>query len=518
MGDDVLRLDTGVASLSMMRTSGLIRNSITLHFAAEARRQLASGAARHAVETCKLGLARYPEHAAGYVVLAAAYRALGEEQRSRLVLERGYQRTGLESLRQPAIPGSDPTAFEPVPAEKHDGVDAASTDEHVVAADFQHHDLPMAVPAESSDRSEARGVGTPRAEREREVSATHVEVEPAESAPHADDEPAVTATLGEQEPVSFNATNLSAARTSTEESISTEEPPVLSEHPASRGQTSSQPEQEHEAVDIGASDIPERDSIDTRDEPPAVRQEAAPIERVALLQRVGVRSGERASPALAMHSGKNAHRLRSANLRLIPGLEYAPLRAQESSRRLAIAPIMDDALPDWQPRRRVGADDGPPLPEYPVEHAALASSAPQVETPSTVPSTPAPSPAPTSSDAASAPEVAQSPRGVDVLHMISAHAPLDTDDSTPIDALARRLEGARIAPVGELSSRPHHVFEPSIVSDTLAEILVAQRAYGEAIKAFMTLARSRPEKLAYYEERIAEMKMLMREEHHDDEE
>lgn len=102
--------------------------------------------------------------------------------------------------------------------------------------------------------------------------------------------------------------------------------------------------------------------------------------------------------------------------------------------------------------------------------------------------------------------------------MISAHAPLDTDDSSPIDELARRLEGARIAPVGELSSRPHHVFEPSIVSDTLAEILVAQRAYGEAIKAFMTLARSRPEKLAYYEERIAEMKKLMREEHHDDEE
>ncbi|HVK37840.1 MAG TPA: tetratricopeptide repeat protein, partial [Candidatus Kapabacteria bacterium] len=82
-----------------MRTSRRLHSNGTLLFAVEARRQLAAGEPRRAIETCKMGLARHPDHAAGYVVLAAAYRSAGEPDRARLVLMRGYERTGLDSLR-----------------------------------------------------------------------------------------------------------------------------------------------------------------------------------------------------------------------------------------------------------------------------------------------------------------------------------------------------------------------------------------------------------------------------------
>ena len=58
--------------------------------------------------------------------------------------------------------------------------------------------------------------------------------------------------------------------------------------------------------------------------------------------------------------------------------------------------------------------------------------------------------------------------------------------------------------VEEYEQRP--VFEPSIVSDTLANILVTQGAFAEAMKAFQTLARTKPERFDYYQQKIHEMK------------
>jgi hypothetical protein len=83
------------------------------------------------------------------------------------------------------------------------------------------------------------------------------------------------------------------------------------------------------------------------------------------------------------------------------------------------------------------------------------------------------------------------------------------ESATELERLARRLEGARIPPVAEAHGRGIHVFEPSIVSDTLAEILVAQGAFGEALKAYQTLARMRPDRVEYYEDQIASMRRLI---------
>jgi hypothetical protein len=78
------------------------------------------------------------------------------------------------------------------------------------------------------------------------------------------------------------------------------------------------------------------------------------------------------------------------------------------------------------------------------------------------------------------------------------------DELTPLEELARRLEHARI-PVIEEDEAPS-AYESSIVSETLANILVAQGKYAEALKAFQTLARMKPERYDYLQGRIVEMK------------
>ena len=72
--------------------------------------------------------------------------------------------------------------------------------------------------------------------------------------------------------------------------------------------------------------------------------------------------------------------------------------------------------------------------------------------------------------------------------------PREGETLTPLEELARRLEKARIPVIEE--AEPRHAFEPSIVSDTFASILVAQGAYAEALKAYQTLARTKPERTA----------------------
>jgi hypothetical protein len=230
---------------------------------------------------------------------------------------------------------------------------------------------------------------------------------------------------------------------------------------------------------------------------------------------------------LSLHTGKNISRLRSSNLRLIPGLEFAPLRQEDYLRRQSIAPLINEPMPQPEPPRHAQQLDEdvptaskhslPPLPsleesdpagarlalpgmdrgvhEEPVDEAAL----PVAEEP----------------PATSHPEaVGDEVEDTGEMEMPRRHAPLLSGFAatqvepeaklTPLEELARRLENARIPVVEEYEPRP--VFEPSIVSDTLANILVMQGAYAEAIKAFQTLARTKPERFEYYQQKIHEMK------------
>ncbi|HVZ41049.1 MAG TPA: hypothetical protein VHI13_17335 [Candidatus Kapabacteria bacterium] len=191
--------------------------------------------------------------------------------------------------------------------------------------------------------------------------------------------------------------------------------------------------------------------------------------------------------SLALHTVKNASRLRSSNLRLIPGLEFAPLRHEDPARRQLIAPLISEPMPQpeisHRARKTLDGGEMPPLPPLEEAHSPF-------ETP--MPAEPRIAPAANGGDAG--------PRGEEGL--------------TPLEELARRLEHARIPAVEE--PEQHTAFQPSMMSETLADILVRQGAFAEALKAYQTLARANPERLAHYQQRIAEMQQRIRETHEGD--
>lgn len=238
-------------------------------------------------------------------------------------------------------------------------------------------------------------------------------------------------------------------------------------------------------------------------------------------------SHDRGRP-LALHLGKNITRLRSSNLRLIPGLEFAPLRHEDQLHRQSIAPLINEPMPMPESgagsRRKLEETMMPPLPalgDAIRERETLQPEKPESKAPAKeitrppavthlpLPEPPRePEPAPAETTIATlekpAPEErkTQEELGTNILKMVQAGR--IEAELTPLEELARRLENARIPAVQEVEQRTS--YEPSIVSETLANILVAQGAYVEALKAFQTLARQKPERFDYYQQRIKEMK------------
>ncbi|MBS1911760.1 MAG: hypothetical protein JST22_07225 [Bacteroidetes bacterium] len=191
--------------------------------------------------------------------------------------------------------------------------------------------------------------------------------------------------------------------------------------------------------------------------------------------------------SLALHTVKNASRLRSSNLRLIPGLEFAPLRHEDPARRQLIAPLINEPMPQPEisrrARRTLDGGEMPPLPPLEETH------------------NPFEAPLPTEQRIAPATN----------LNDGGSHG---EEGLTPLEELARRLEHARIPAVEEPEQQA--AFQPSMMSETLADILVRQGAFTEALKAYQTLARANPERLAHYQQRIAEMQQRIREAHEGD--
>lgn len=262
--------------------------------------------------------------------------------------------------------------------------------------------------------------------------------------------------------------------------------------------------------------------------------------------------------SLALHMGKNISRLRSSNLRLIPGLEFAPLRHEDQTRKQSIAPLISEPMPmpiadpsfrtqrpleekeinlpplpplvDAEPAReqlQIGEREPEPaaaplqaaeperpeelLVEEPVAEEPVAEE-PVAEEPMVgelqlpgwkeileelgAPAVPEPAYQPE-------PQEEADPFAGNIFQMVQAVQ--KSAELTPLEELARRLENARIPVVEEVTEhRP--VFTTSIVSETLANILVSQGAFAEALKAFQTLARTKPERFDYFQERIWEMK------------
>jgi len=229
-------------------------------------------------------------------------------------------------------------------------------------------------------------------------------------------------------------------------------------------------------------------------------------------------TGPRTIGMLALHKGSSVSRLRSSNLRLIPGLEFAPLRQEDNQRRQPIAPLINEPMPEpvirartKKPETRTPHSTLPPLEESVARE--------RIVPPMVAPATSTPTPSPTDSAAPPIPETpvpepeqaSQRPTALpSFTKLANSYIPEKKgEELTPLEELARRLESARIPVLEEEEPARSSTYEPTIVSDTLANILVAQGAYAEALKAFQTLARTKPERLDYYEQRIAEMKERM---------
>lgn len=293
--------------------------------------------------------------------------------------------------------------------------------------------------------------------------------------------------------------------------------------------------------------------------------------------------------SLAFHPGHSRSRLRSSNLRLIPGLEFAPLRQEDHVRRQPIASLIGEPMPELTRSARE-ASHRPHQPEpipLPVVEEAIAPpfaegiavgdrrpDEPAVEVPSTMEPEPAileyfesvrseegagdfdrdafvGGEAETASAGGSeipeqgtsggesfefsisqsgerepafpeppglSPELQRelglAPRRRDVLAEIAAEPEKRQEGLTPLEELARRLEKARIPVVEEPIARETGAkgFEPTIVSETLANILLSQGAYSEALKAFRTLARTRADRSEYFDEKIRQIERRMADE------
>lgn len=162
--------------------------------------------------------------------------------------------------------------------------------------------------------------------------------------------------------------------------------------------------------------------------------------------------------------------LRSSNIRLIPGLEFAPLRI-ESPRFITTSQPLE--FPPFKPirgsRRTHATHQRASVPSTPAELEAELQARQGNVTP--------------------------------------------TPAKTSLELLAERLERARIKP---LEQREHNsetattTDELTMVTETMAQIYERQGAIEQAIKAYTILARQHPERRSTYEEKIAHLRSMLR--------
>lgn len=181
------------------------------------------------------------------------------------------------------------------------------------------------------------------------------------------------------------------------------------------------------------------------------------------------------------HTGRT---LRSHNLRLIPGLEYTPLRI-ESSRK--------------QQRHKTNVPEPPPFP------AIRGSRMQQHMMPSFTFSPPP------------LPDLESSLR-----NRLGAIPNAEQQEASrklsPLEELAARLERARIPAVAEIDETPQPIPPPTttksktegiVVSETMALIYEKQGALDQAVYAYTQLIAEKPEKAEHFRQKIEEIQLRM---------
>lgn len=159
--------------------------------------------------------------------------------------------------------------------------------------------------------------------------------------------------------------------------------------------------------------------------------------------------------------------LRSSNIRLVPGLEFAPLRI-ESTRQKETTHAVE--FPPFRPIRGVQTSGTRLRSAIPTTPAALEAE----------------------------------------LQRRAGGRSETFETKTSLELLAEQLERARIkspeAPTSSPADTAAETEEPTVVTETMASIYERQGAIEQAIKAYTILARLNPDRRSYFEEKIAQLR------------
>ena len=513
------------------------RRSPSRFFPVEAEQLLQAGDLASATELCKYGLVYFPENISGYAVLAQAYLMLEQPERALNVLEDGYRRTRAEGLKSfcDIIRGVEsqeseivdevvadlqpvPGAVEVVESKSQESESQESEIADEVVAGFQP--ALETVEAVESKSQESEIVDEVVADLQPVPGIVEV-VESKSQEPEivdevsADLQPTSSEQVEEEgvpefrfvvdsyvelseEPVKEGREEMSEVEdlSESEEDSSVDFPFFISFDSRSEGLVAEESDSDQvvelEGVRDEVESVVEKGREEALTTDNAVVQEGSlhsvslPNEKPKKIEQRESESkptaieGESGEPIeLSIRSGTRISRLRSSNLRLIPGLEFAPLRRDEP--KLKIAPLVQPIPPE--PDVTLPEPEEPSQPERSEEMSAMLPDAALPEATSEIPLL----------------------SGLFPQMPSTSSAPM-----TPLEELARRLETARIPIVeGESTEREETAFEPSIVSETFAGILVKQGAYQEAIKAYQMLSRLKPERRADFEQKIEEVRWKM---------
>lgn len=208
-----------------------------------------------------------------------------------------------------------------------------------------------------------------------------------------------------------------------------------------------------------------------------------------------------------------SHVLRSSNMRLIPGLEYTPLRI-ESSRKPKTHVLRSLPEPPPFPAIRGSRLLQPKMVPF-VSQLPEHNEVPRSNTVSK------PYFAESNFSQYQAGHVGNSQQRKTTKEILAesklaestTHAQQNTNSNeykklSPLEELAARLERARIPAVAEEQEKSisPSLQEPMMISETMAMIYERQGAYDQAIKAYQQLARVKPERLEFYEIKLAELR------------
>ncbi|MFM2133550.1 MAG: hypothetical protein RL156_831 [Bacteroidota bacterium] len=276
-------------------------------------------------------------------------------------------------------------------------------------------------------------------------------------------------------------------RAAAEEAV--EEEVLKEEHPedaAAVGEDSVGEDSVGEDVALEQNDVPADDEI-TDHSGDSRHVTAAGISTEEVLQKINVVGGNVVVDKVIMRdlmermelqglrlisspAAGSRRAFRSSAMRLIPGLEFTPLRVQSS------------------PKARRSTSHLPELPPFPVIRGSEMNVSPTL--------------------APSAPAKASKKSSKADRSSRSSDAP-----KTQLEELALRLEKVRTPiteePDGVTPRGVSEGVEPTLVTETMAKIYAQQGLTDQAIKAYRQLARSKPERREEFEQRIVELQRTL---------